>query len=79
MRYFKCFNCSHIWTLVFWDDGKDSKMACPHCKSLKVHRINKVRGWDRVGKYSTIAEDDGQLSAEPIDESEGEVLLIKES
>ena len=58
MRYFKCFDCEHNWKIVFWEDGKDTKMACPECKSLNVHQIEKVRGWDREGKYTSLANDE---------------------
>jgi hypothetical protein len=67
MRYFKCFDCEHNWKIVFWEDGKDTKMACPECKSLNVHQIEKVRGWDRAGKYTSLANDEDHtpMSSEP--------------
>jgi hypothetical protein len=58
MRYFKCFDCEHFWNIIFWEDGKDTKLACPECKSLNVHRIEKIHGWDREGKYISLVKDE---------------------
>jgi predicted RNA-binding Zn-ribbon protein involved in translation (DUF1610 family) len=58
MRYFQCFDCWHFWKIIFWENGKGTKFACPECKSLNVHRIEKVRGWDREGKYTCLAKDE---------------------
>jgi len=65
MRYFQCFDCQHIWKITFWEDGKDTKMACPDCKSLDVHQIEKVRGWDREGKYTILVEGNDQALNHP--------------
>lgn len=51
MTYFKCFDCGHIWNIIFYEASEGGKLACPHCKSLHVHRIKKIHGWDREGKY----------------------------
>lgn len=37
-------------------------MACPGCKSLNVHQIEKIRGWDREGKYTSLVNDEAQVS-----------------
>ena len=79
MRYFQCFDCRHIWKIVFWEDGKGTKMACPECKSLDVHQIEKVRGWDREGKYTTLVKEDDQTSMSPRYESVRRVSSKKES
>ena len=79
MRYFQCFDCRHVWKIVFWEDGKGTKMACPECKSLDVHQIEKVRGWDREGKYTTLVKEDDQTSMSPRYESVRRVLSKKES
>lgn len=50
---------------MFWKDGKGTKMACPECKSLNVHRIEKIRGWDREGKYATLANDEDHTTNSP--------------
>lgn len=50
---------------MFWEDGRSAKMACPECKRLNVHQIQKVRGWDREGKYSMLVIDDDQISTNP--------------
>ena len=65
MGYFKCFECGHMWKIMFWEDGKGTKMACPECKSLNVHRIEKIRGWDREGKYATLANDEDHTTNSP--------------
>jgi hypothetical protein len=62
MRYFQCSDCRHFWKIVFWEDGKGAKMACPGCKSLNVHQIEKIRGWDREGKYTSLVNDEAQVS-----------------
>jgi|GEM_PF-2852549 hypothetical protein len=79
MRYFQCFDCRHVWKIVFWEDGKGTKMACPECKSLDVHQIEKVRGWDREGKYTTLVKEDDQTLMSPLYESVRRVSSKKES
>ena len=79
MRYFQCFDCQHIWKIIFWEDSKGTKMACPECKSLDVHQIEKVRGWDREGKYTTLVKEDDQKSMSPRYESVRRVSSKKES
>ena len=79
MRYFQCFDCRHIWKIVFWENGKGTKMACPECKSLDVHQIEEVRGWDREGKYTTLVKEDDQTSMSPRYESVRRVSSKKES
>ena len=59
--------------------GKGIKMACPECKSLDVHQIEKVRGWDREGKYMTLVKEDDQTSMSPRYESVRRVSSKKES
>lgn len=58
MRYFKCFDCEHLWEIIFWEDGKGTRMACPECRSLNVHQIEKVHGWDREGMYTSLVKDE---------------------
>ena len=53
---------------MFWEDGRVGKLACPECKGVNVHQIQKVRGWDREGKYSVLVIDDDQISTNPEDE-----------
>ena len=53
---------------MFWEGGRCAKMACPECKGLNVHQIQKIHGWDREGKYSMIVIDDDQTSTGPEDE-----------
>ena len=54
-------------------------MACPECKSLDVHQIEKVRGWDREGKYTTLVKEDDQTLMSPLYESVRRVSSKKES
>lgn len=77
MRYFKCFDCEHFWKIIFWEDGKGTKMACPECKSLNVHRIEKIRGWDQAGKYENLVTDKDQISTSPGYETVKTVLSAK--
>ena len=79
MRYFKCFDCEHFWKIIFWEDGKGTKLACPECKSLNVHRIEKVRGWDREGKYTSLANDEDHTPTSPESKPDRRVLLKIES
>jgi len=51
MTHFKCFDCGHVWNIIFYEASEGGKLACPQCKSLQVHRIRKIHGWDREGKY----------------------------
>jgi hypothetical protein len=53
---------------MFWKGGSGAKMACPECKGVNVHQIQKVPGWDRDGKYSIIVIDDDQISTGSEDE-----------
>jgi len=79
MRYFKCFDCEYFWVIVFWENGKGTKLACPECKSLNVHQIEEVCGWDREGKYISLVkeEDHTPMSLEP--KPFRKVLLKEES
>ena len=79
MRYFKCFDCEYFWKIIFWEDVKGTKMACPECKSLNVHQIEKVRGWDREGKYTSLANDEDHTTTSPAREPVRRVLMKKES
>jgi hypothetical protein len=79
MRYFQCFDCQHIWKIIFWEDSKGTKMACPECRSLNVHQIEKVRGWDREGKYTTMVEEDDLTSIKPRYENVSSESPYKES
>ena len=79
MRYFQCFDCRHYWKIVFWVDGKGTKLACPNCKSLNVHQIEKIRGWDREGKYTAVVNNKEQSSIYPGSETAKRSLRGKES
>ena len=79
MKYFQCFDCRYYWKIVFWVDGKETKKACPKCKSLNVHQIEKVRGWDREGKYTSVVNNEEQTSICPGYETVKRLLREKES
>ena len=74
MRYFKCFDCEYFWVIVFWENGKGTKLACPECKSPNVHRIEKIRGWDRAGKYTLLANDEDLSPTSPESEPDRRML-----
>jgi DNA-directed RNA polymerase subunit RPC12/RpoP len=79
MRYFKCFDCEHFWKIIFWENGKGTKIACPECKSLNVRRIEKLRAWDREGKYATLVNDEDHTPTSPESKPDRGVLLKIES
>jgi hypothetical protein len=79
MRYFQCFDCRHFWKTIFWENGKGTKLACPECKSLNVHRIEKVRGWDREGKYTSLVKEEDHTPMSPEPKPVRKVLLKEES
>ena len=54
-------------------------MACPECKSQNVHRIEKVRGWDREGKYISLANDEDLSPTISEGEADRRVLMKEES
>jgi len=78
MKYFKCFDCENFWNIIFWEDGKGTKLACPECKSLNVHEIEKVRGWDREGKYTKLVKEDDQAPMSPEQMPVRKVLSVEE-
>ena len=41
MRKYKCFDCDHTWEVIFGEEEPGVKQACPKCKSLNVHRMDK--------------------------------------
>jgi hypothetical protein len=63
--------------IMFWEDGKGTKMACPQCKSLNVNQIEKVRGWERERIYKTLVKDKDQTSTSPGDKSVKSGLVEK--
>ena len=79
MKYFKCFDCENFWEIIFWEDGQGTRMACPECKSLNVHQIEKVRGWDREGKYTSLANDEDLSPTISESEPDRRVLLKLEN
>ena len=79
IRYFQCFDCKHFWKIIFSENSKGTKLACPECKSLNVHRIEKVRGWDREGKYTSRKKDDDQTLINPKPKSDRNILLRDEN
>ncbi|MGD9091969.1 MAG: hypothetical protein PVF74_03920 [Anaerolineales bacterium] len=58
MRKFKCFDCGHTWQIIFGGGEPGFKQACPKCKSLNIHRINKMRGGGRSGKRPPLGSDE---------------------
>jgi hypothetical protein len=79
VKYFKCVECEHYWAITFCEDSEEINIACPACKSLKVHQIEKVRGWDREGKYTSPVKEDDRASASPESSSVRKVFLKAES
>ena len=78
MRYFKCFDCGHLWEIIFWEESEGTRMACPECKSLNVHQIEKVLGWDREGKYTSLVKDEDHSAANSERETDRSVTLKTE-
>jgi hypothetical protein len=56
MRKFKCFDCGHTWQIIFGGGDPGYKQVCPKCKSLNIHRINKIRGGGRFGKRESLGD-----------------------
>ncbi len=65
MKYFQCIDCKYFWKIIFSDNGKNTKLACPECKSLNICQIEKIRGWDREGRYTSIMKDHDRAALSP--------------
>jgi DNA-directed RNA polymerase subunit RPC12/RpoP len=85
MIYLRCIDCGHRWNIVFWEEKKGTKIACPQCKSLNVQRIEKIRGWNQEnlaaspGQQGVQEPGKIQLRSERVYQSKGAGMSSKKS
>jgi predicted RNA-binding Zn-ribbon protein involved in translation (DUF1610 family) len=57
IKKYHCLDCGYSWQVIFGRVDPGVKQACPKCKSLNIHRIDKIRGGARSVKMTSLKSD----------------------